>query len=264
MSDDKSTFDAAIIDGLDARYGRGRGRLIVLAALQPGADPFARWAMLETFGDTIVSEPKDKRGFGYARSYRLATDLGHGATWTGRSLVIPHELPDTILDAAVGQPLSTIASHDDLPPDAIVRSTTRRSTGTVLHTGRGGSFGISDVSRRGPGRLLDALRLMTAHALFNLRHGIALGPSRKTAWSAASGGGLAFCAVCLADLLTYPVSLLFDPSGELGGKVVCAMLAAGVGGATLVCAFAQMLSSDRKGFDRVNAEMVERFGRWTI
>lgn len=264
MSDDDSTFDAAIIDGLDGRYGRGRGRLIVLAALHPGADAYARWAMLETFGDAIVSEPKDKRGFGYARHHHLATDLDHGATWTGRSLILHHELPDTILDAVVGQPLSTIVSHDDLPADAIVQATTRRSSGTVLHTGREVSFGIQDVSRRGPVRLFDAMRLMTARARFNVEHGIALGPSRMTAWSAALGACFAFCAVCLVHLFTYPVTLLFDPSGELGGKVVCAMVAAGVGGAAILCALAHMLSTDIKGFDRVNAEMVERFGRWTI
>lgn len=264
MSDDKSTFDAAIVDGLDARYGRGRGRLIVLAALLPGSEPFARWAMLETFGDAIVSEPLDKRGIGYDRRHRLVTDLGGGVVWTGRSLIVPDDLPETVLEAMVGRPLSDVAAHEALPTDAVVLSTSRTSKGIALHTARGGSVGLRDVRRTGPGRLFDALMLMAARARFNVRHGLAIGPTPAVLKSAALGVGLAFCAVCLVNLVTYPISLAVDPSGELGGRIVAALMAVGMVGTGLVGAAAHMLSADTGSFDRINAVMVKRFGRWTI
>jgi hypothetical protein len=264
MSDTRSTFDMAILDGLDARYGRGRGRLIVLAALLPGSDASARWALLETFGDAIVSEPVDKRGFGYDRHHRLVMDLGRGVTWTGRSLIVPDDLPETVLDEMVGRPLSDVAVHEALPADAIVLSTSRTSKGIALHTDRGGSVGLGDVRRLGPAWLLDALWLMIARGRFNARHGIALGPSLAVVKSAALGAGLGFCAACLVHLLTYPISLLVDPSGELGGRVLAALMMVGMVGTGFAGAVMHMLSSDMKGFDRINAVMVERFGRWTI
>lgn len=120
--------DRSIMPILAARIGDRAARNMMedLAATKNGkGDIFGRLA-------TVLGSPTVPA----CREINPWTDVLHysamisgTAHWTGRRLSLDHPIPETVVQAIVGMPLSAVVAHPLLPQDRII-------TGATTHAGR--------------------------------------------------------------------------------------------------------------------------------
>lgn len=251
------TFDMAVLDMLDAHYGPGQGRLLLIPLLE-GSDPHAEWAVLEALDGTI----KENGGTLAAASatYVLRMDLGEGVTWNGHDLTIAGGLPETVLLDVPGRPLRSIVDHARIPSDLIVESVSTSFDGVTLHTGPFRKVGLEDMRRGRLGGLIDRVRIVAARARFNVAHDINAGLSWRNLAMAALGGSLGFfISVSLAFLTSVAFALTgLDP--DLAGPTLAWSIMTATVGMALTGFVFQWLCCDMDGYDRICAAHLRRFG----
>jgi len=251
------TFDVAVLEMLDACYGPGQGRLLVIALLQ-GADLHAEWAILEALDGTIKQNTGTLADA--TATYVLRMDLGDGVWWNGHDLTIAGGLPETVLLEVPGRPLGSIVEHPGVPFDLIVKSVSTSFDGVTLHTSPFRRVGLEDLRRGGPGGLIDWIRIVAARARFNVAHDINAGLSWRNLAMAALGGSLGFfISVSLAFLTSVAFALTgLDP--DLAGPTLAWSIMTATVGMALTGFVFQWLCCDMDGYDRICAAQLRRFG----